>query len=133
MVYITRRESFSASHRLFNPELSDYRNDELFDKCNNIHGHNYILEVIVVGNINPETGYVVDLKLLKEIIHEEIIGKVDHKHLNTDVEFLKSIIPTVENLCVAFWNQLVNKLPAGKLFSIKLSETENNFAEYRGE
>ncbi|NLT51125.1 MAG: 6-carboxytetrahydropterin synthase [Ignavibacteria bacterium] len=133
MVYITRRETFSASHRLFNPELSDYRNDELFDKCNNIHGHNYILEVIVVGNIILETGYVVDLKILKNIISKTILEKVDHKHLNTDVDFLQGIIPTVENLCVAFWNQLVNKIPAGKLFSIKLSETENNFAEYRGE
>lgn len=135
MVYVTRREVFSAAHRLFNPELSDIENDEIFDKCNNLngHGHNYILEVVVVGEINPRTGYVIDLKKLKKIIKENVLSKVDHKNLNYDTDFLKNKIPTAENIAVGIWNELVNKIDEGKLFSVKVFETENNYAEYRGE
>lgn len=134
MVLVTRRETFSASHRLFNPNFSDEENEQLFGKCNNLngHGHNYILEVIVAGEVDPNTGYVIDLKVLKEIIKKNVISKVDHKNLNLDVDFLKGKIPTAENIAVGIWNQLDDKLPAGKLYSIKLYETENNYVEYKG-
>jgi 6-pyruvoyltetrahydropterin/6-carboxytetrahydropterin synthase len=135
MIYVTRREVFSASHRLHNQNLSDEENEELFGKCNNLHGHghNYILEVIVAGEVDPKTGYVVDLKKLKSIIRENVVRKVDHKHLNYDVDFLKDINPTSENIAIGIWRQLENKIPSGRLFSIKLYETENNYVEYRGE
>ena len=134
MIYVTRREVFSSSHRLHNPELSDDKNLDLFGKCNspNGHGHNYTLEVVVAGEIDPKTGYVVDLKLLKTIILENVVSKIDHKHLNYDVDFLEGINPTTENVAVAIWEQLVGKIPSGKLFSIKLHETENNYIEYKG-
>ncbi|MFC2083972.1 6-carboxytetrahydropterin synthase [Bacteroidota bacterium] len=135
MVYVTRREVFSASHRLHNDDLTDRENEELFDKCNNIHGHghNYVLEVIVAGEVNPKTGYIIDLKKLKKIIHENVILKVDHKHLNYDVDFLKGINPTAENIAIGIWNQLVDKIEEGSLYSVKLYETENNYVEYKGE
>ena len=135
MLYITRREVFSSSHRLHNTNLSDEENKILFGKCNNPngHGHNYTLEVIVAGEIDPKTGYVVDLKQLKDIIIEFVVKKVDHKHLNHDVDFLDGINPTTENFAVKIWEQLVDQIPSGKLFSIKLYETENNYIEYKGE
>ena len=134
-MYITRREVFSASHRLWNSDLSEEQNIELFDKCANPngHGHNFVLEVTVVGDIKNESGYVVDLKKLKNIIREEIISKVDHKHLNHDVDFLKDKIPTAENIVRAFWRVLETKITKAKLSSIRLHETENNIVEYRGE
>ncbi len=134
MVYVTRREVFSASHRLHNDSLSDDENKEIFGKCNspNSHGHNYILEVVVGGEINPKTGYVIDLKKLKSIIIENVIKKVDHRNLNTDVDFLQGVVTTTENLAVGIWKQLVDKIPSGKLYSIKIKETENNYIEYRG-
>ena len=134
MIYVSRREVFSASHRLHNNSLTDEENLKIFGKCNNPngHGHNYILEIIVAGEVDPKTGYVIDLKQLKTIIIENIISKVDHKHLNYDVDFLEGINPTTENIAIAFWNVLVDKIPSGKLYSIKLHETENNFIEYRG-
>ena len=135
MVYITRRETFAAAHRLFKPELSDEENFNLFGKCSNPqwHGHNYTLEVVVAGKTDPETGFVMDLKELKKIIHKYVIDKVDHKNLNLDTDFMKEIIPTSENICIAIWNQLEDKIPSGKLYAVKLYETENNYFEYRGE
>jgi 6-pyruvoyltetrahydropterin/6-carboxytetrahydropterin synthase len=135
MIYVTRSTSFSAAHRLYNPTFSDERNDAVFDKCNNPngHGHNYTLEVTVKGLPDPLTGYVIDLKVLKEILDRVIIDKVDHKHLNYDVDFLRGIIPTVENLCVAFWNELRDRLPAGELHRIRLFESDQNVADYYGE
>ena len=134
-MYITRREVFSASHRLWNSDLSEEQNIELFDKCANPngHGHNFVLEVTVVGDIKNESGYVIDLKKLKNIIREEIISKVDHKHLNYDVDFLKDKIPTAENIVRAFWRVLETKISEAKLSAIRLHETENNIVEYRGE
>lgn len=134
MIYVTRREVFSSAHRLHNTDLSDEENKEIFGKCNNPngHGHNYTLEVIVAGEIDPKTGYVIDLKELKTIILENVVKKVDHKHLNHDVDFLAGVNPTTENFAVGIWNQLVDKIPAGKLYSIKLRETENNYIEYKG-
>jgi len=135
MVYVTRRERFSAAHRVFNPELSDEENFKVYGQCSNPnwHGHNYILEVVIAGNVDPETGYLLDLKLLKEIVHKNVIDKVDHKNLNLETDFLKGIIPSAENLTIAIWNQLENKIPKGKLYSVKLYETENNYFEYKGE
>ena len=134
MIYVTRREVFSASHRLFNEKFSNEENERVFGKCNNPngHGHNYTLEVVIAGEINPDTGYLIDLKMLKEIVIENVIKKVDHKNLNLDVEFLKGKIPTAENIAIGIWEQLENKIPSGKLHSIKLHETENNFVEYKG-
>lgn len=134
MIFVTRIAEFSAAHRLYNPTFSDQQNEDVFDKCNNLygHGHNYVLEVTVKGLPDPATGYVIDLKLLKRVLDERIIDLVDHKHLNFDVDFLRGVIPTVENLCVAFWNQLVDHLPSGELHSIKVWESDHNVAEYFG-
>jgi len=135
MIYITRKEIFSAAHRLNNPEFTEEENAQIYDKCNNYwgHGHNYIIEVTVKGEPDPNTGYLIDLKRLKDILDENLISKVDHKHLNHDVNFLEGINPTLENMAVAFWKQLENKIPAGELYRIKLWETENNSVEYYGE
>ena len=134
-MYITRRETFSAAHRLFKPGLSDEENLKLFGKCSNPnwHGHNYTLEVIVAGEVDPETGFVMDIKVLKEIIRDNIISKVDHKNLNLDTDFMKGKIPTSENIVISIWNELVGKITKAKLYSVKLYETENNYFEYRGE
>jgi len=134
MIFITRREVFSASHRVYNDKLSDAENEKIFGKCSNPngHGHNYILEVVVKGEVNPETGYVIDLKILKKIIIENVVGRLDHKNLNLDVDFLHGKIPSAENIAIGIWNQLADKLPAGELHSIKLYETENNYVEFRG-
>lgn len=134
-IYITRRETFAAAHRLFKPELTDEENFKLFGKCSNPnwHGHNYTLEVVVAGDVIPDTGFVLDVKKLKEIIISNVISKVDHKNLNTETDFMKGINPTSENLVIAIWNRLDDKIPNGKLYSIKLYETENNYFEYRGE
>ncbi|MFC2094685.1 6-carboxytetrahydropterin synthase [Bacteroidota bacterium] len=135
VVYITRRETFAAAHRLFKPELSDEENLKLFGKCSNPnwHGHNYTLEVIVSGEVDVETGFVMDLKDLKEIVRSNVISKVDHKNLNLDTDFMKGKIPTSENIVIAIWNELKDKITKGKLFSVKLYETENNYFEYKGE
>lgn len=134
MVYVTRRSTFSASHRLYNPAFSDEQNEAMFDKCANPmgHGHNYVLEVTVAGEPHRETGYVIDLKKLKEIIKHEILDNVDHKHFNHDVDFMKGIIPTTENIAKVFWSILEPKIKEGKLYSVRLRETENNVVEYRG-
>lgn len=135
VVYITRRETFAAAHRLFKPELSDEENLKLFGKCSNPnwHGHNYTLEVIVAGEVDADTGFVMDLKDLKEIVRKNVITKVDHKNLNLDTDFMKGKIPTSENIVIAIWNELDDKITKGKLFSVKLYETENNYFEYKGE
>jgi 6-pyruvoyltetrahydropterin/6-carboxytetrahydropterin synthase len=135
MIYVTRRVVFSASHRLYNEKFSDEQNEAVFDKCNNIHGHghNYVLEVVVAGEVNPDTGYVIDLKKLKKIIKDNVSSKVDHKNLNMDVDFLKGVIPTAENIAIGIWNELKDKIDEGKLYSVKLYETENNYIEYKGE
>ena len=135
MVYLTRKAHFSASHRLFNPAWSDARNQEIFGKCNNPngHGHNYEVEVTVTGSPPEDTGMVIDLKKLADIIEAELIDRVDHKHLNHDVDFLKGIIPTAENMAIAFWGVLEPKIHEGTLYSIRVYESANNFVEYRGE
>ena len=134
-MYLTRREVFSASHRLWNHELSDDQNVELYDKCANPngHGHNFILEVTVAGKVKGESGFAIDFKKLKHLLRTEIIEKVDHKHLNYDVDFLNGTIPTAENILRSFWRVLEPKISEAKLYSIRLHETENNMVEYRGE
>ncbi len=135
MVYATRRETFSSAHRLYNPKFTDEENANIFGKCSNPnwHGHNYILEVVIAGEIDPETGYVINLKELKQIIIDNVIQYVDHKNLNTETWFLKGLNPTAENITIAVWHQLVGKIPKGRLYSVKIFETENNFFEYKGE
>jgi 6-pyruvoyltetrahydropterin/6-carboxytetrahydropterin synthase len=133
-MYVTRKANFSAAHRLFNPSLSEQENLDIYDKCANPngHGHNYYLEVTVAGEPDPKTGYVIDLKKLKRIIEDYFVSKVDHKHLNLDVDFLRSVVPTAENIAIACWNQLAPHIKEGKLYSIRLFESQNNFVEYKG-
>jgi 6-pyruvoyltetrahydropterin/6-carboxytetrahydropterin synthase len=135
-VFLTRRERFNAAHRMFRPEWSDEKNLEIFGKCSNPlwHGHNYILFITVKGKINPETGCLVNLTLLSQIIRREIIDKVDHKNLNLEVNFMEGKIVSSENLAVEIWKQLeprINQLGV-KLHCVKIEETENNFVEYFG-
>lgn len=134
MVYLTRREHFSASHRLYNPDFSDEENLATYGKCAypNGHGHNYMIEVTVAGEPEKNTGMIIDLKKLSDLIESEILSKVDHRHLNFDVDFLRGIIPTAENIAIAFWRVLCPKITAGRLYSVIVSETPDNFAEYRG-
>jgi 6-pyruvoyltetrahydropterin/6-carboxytetrahydropterin synthase len=137
MVTITRRENFNAAHRLFKPEWSDDKNMEVFGKCSNPnwHGHNYTLYVTVKGEIDNDTGFVVNLKKLSEIIKTFVIDKVDHKNLNTEVDFMKNKLVSTENITVAIWDVLespIRELNAS-LYRVKLVETENNYAEYFGE
>lgn len=134
MIFITRKLEFCASHRLYNPKFSDEDNQAIFGLCNNPngHGHNYVLEVTVKGEVDPDTGMVLDLKTLKKLIHSEIIEKVDHKNLNVDVDFLKSVIPTAENIAIKFWEKLESKIKTGRLHELKLYESERNYVVYRG-
>lgn len=134
-VYVTRKAHFNAAHRLHNPARSEAWNQATFGKCNNPnwHGHNYVLEVTVAGEPDPDTGYVIDLRALKRVINEKIVDKVDHKNLNLEVDFLEGILPSTENFVVAIWNELEEALPSGRLHAVRLYETERNVAEYRGE
>jgi 6-pyruvoyltetrahydropterin/6-carboxytetrahydropterin synthase len=131
---VTRRVHFSAGHRLHNPDLSDDENRETYGLCNNPtgHGHNYDLEVTVEGEVNPETGYVMDLKRLKLLLEREVLADVDHANLNLDVDWLSGVIPTTENLAVAIWGRLEGGLPGVTLVAVRLWETDRNSVEYRG-
>jgi len=135
LAYVTRRVHFNAAHRLHNPDNSDEWNQRTFGKCNspNWHGHNYVLEVTLAGIPNPETGYVIDLSDLKQIVNERIVHKCDHANLNLDVDFLRGVLTSSENLAIAFWKELEEDLPSGALHCVRLYETERNFVEYRGE
>ena len=136
MLYVTRRERFSAAHKLWNTSLSDNENNKIFGKCAypNSHGHNYQLFVTVKGEVNSKTGYVIDAKKLSSIIKKNIIDKTDHRNLNLDVDFLENTNPTIENLLLKFWEQIETpvKLEGCNLHKIKLVETENNYGEYYG-
>ena len=133
-ITVSRKAHFNAAHRLFNPEWSDNRNNEVFGKCNNpnFHGHNYELIVSVTGTINPETGYVIDMSLLKQIIKEEIEDSLDHKNLNLDVVEFKSIIPTAENISIYIYNKIKSRLDSNLDLEITLYETPRNFVKYSG-
>ena len=128
-VRVSRRESFNAAHQLCDPGLSEAENRRLFGKCANLHGHNYALEVVVAGRVDQASGYVIDLKVLSDVMCRQIIQDVDHRNLNTDVPWLKGCIPTAENLALAFWERLRPEFPEGLLQSVRLWETEKNWAE----
>jgi 6-pyruvoyltetrahydropterin/6-carboxytetrahydropterin synthase len=137
MVYVTRRECFNAAHKLYRKDWSEKKNEEVFGPCANPnwHGHNYELFVTVKGKPAKGTGFVINLKELSSIIRKEITNKVDHKNLNLDVPFMKGVLPSAENVAIAFWDILETKVSklGCKLYSIKLKETENNYVEYFGE
>ncbi len=130
---VTVRAHFSAAHRLFRPDWSQAKNHEIFGACAspNGHGHNYDLDVTVEGPVDPVTGMIIDMKVLKAVIQREIVDPVDHKNLNLDVPFLEGVVPTAENIAVAFWRILEPRVPAGKLHEIRLQETERNIAVVR--
>lgn len=134
-VSITRQVHFNSAHRLVNPAKGKKWNEKKFGPCNNPHwhGHNYVLEVTVRGAPDPETGYVIDLADLKAILHRAVVDKCDHRNLNSDVAFLRGLIPSTENLVIAFWNEIAPHLrPPAKLHQVRLYETPRNFADYFG-
>jgi 6-pyruvoyltetrahydropterin/6-carboxytetrahydropterin synthase len=136
MIYITRRETFNAAHRLFRPEWDDDKNLQVFGKCSNPnwHGHNYVLYVTVKGEVDPETGFLINLKDLSIILKENVVEKLDHKNMNLEVDFMKHRIASTENLAIGIWEQIeepIRNLGAA-LHSVKVYETENNFVEYHG-
>ena len=136
MIYLIRRERFSAAHRMFRQDWSDEKNREVFGKCSNPnwHGHNYVLWVTVKGESSDDHGFVMNINTLKRIIQEKVIAKIDHRNINLEVDFMKDKIATNENLATAIWNEL--KLPVEKegvqLHCVRIEETENNMIEYYG-
>ncbi len=138
MVFVSRHEHFNAAHKLYNPNWSKEKNDDVFGPCANAnwHGHNFEIIVTVKGIPDPDTGFVVDLKRLSKLIRTEITDKVDHKNLNLDVDFMQGKMASTENLIIEFWKILVDKVPliskSATLHSIKLYETPRNYVEYFG-
>ena len=137
MIFVTRRERFCAAHKLSRPDWSDVQNEAVFGKCSNPnwHGHNYELFVTVKGNVNPETGFLIDLKVMKNIINKYVIDKVDHRNLNEDVDFMKNVMASTENIAIQIFH-ILQPLFASEgviLHAVKLFETENNSVEYFGE
>jgi 6-pyruvoyltetrahydropterin/6-carboxytetrahydropterin synthase len=138
MIYVSRKEHFNAAHKLYNPTWSNEKNQEIFGPCanENWHGHNYDLIVTVGGTPDPDTGFVIDLKKLSDLIRQEVIEKVDHKNLNLDVDFMSGKMASTENLAIGLWNILTPKISTiskfGKLHSIRLFETPRNYVEYFG-
>lgn len=135
MIYLTRKADFSSSHFYRNPDWSDEQNLAAFGKCANPHGHghNYTLEVTVAGEVDPVTGFVVDLKLLKDILESEVVSVYDHRHLNHEVPEFAQVIPTTENLAVAIWRRLEGKVPNARLHRVRVYEMDDLFADYYGE
>lgn len=134
-VTVTRRLHFNAAHRVHNPELSDDENRRIYGKCNNPnwHGHNYVLDVSVSGEVDERTGYVMDLSELARLVEREVLDKVDHRNMNVDVPFMQGINPTSENIIVAIWRILEPAVRPARLTRLRLRETENNFIEYEGD
>lgn len=132
--FIARRLHFNAAHRLHNPGRSDEWNRETFGPCNHphFHGHNYELDVIVEGDIDPDTGYVLDVGVLKKIAEEAVIQQLDHRNLNLDVPWFQDHIPSAENIAVFIWNALAPRIPRGRLQRIRLWETPRNYVDYEG-
>ena len=135
MVYLTRKAEFSASHYYHNPQLSPEENRRLFGKCNNPngHGHNYTLEVTVKGEVDSQSGFVVDLKQLKEILSREVLDALDHRFLNKEVPEFASRIPTTENIAISVWQRLQSRLERAQLHRVRLYETPDLFVDYYGE
>jgi 6-pyruvoyltetrahydropterin/6-carboxytetrahydropterin synthase len=136
MIYLTRRERFSAAHRMFRKDWSAEENMIVFGKCSNPnwHGHNYILWITVKGEPSPELGFVMNINKLKQVILDKVINKLDHKNINLEVDFMKDKIATTENLAAAIWNELKTPVEneGAQLHCVKIEETENNFIEYYG-
>jgi 6-pyruvoyltetrahydropterin/6-carboxytetrahydropterin synthase len=134
-VTVSRKAHFNAAHRLYRKEWSFEKNDSVFGKCNNenYHGHNYELIVSVTGEINPETGYVIDIKDLKDLIYNEVEERFDHKNLNVDVPEFKDLNPTAENIAVVIWGKLRPHIDGSKTLEVTLYETPRNFVSYKGE
>lgn len=135
MVYLTRKCEFSASHHYHNPAFSEEENRRVFGKCNNPngHGHNYTLEVTVKGSVDPKTGFVVDLKALKETMNREVVDAMDHRYLNKEVPEFAKVMPTTENIAIAAWKRLEPKLKIAKLHRIRVYETPELWADFYGE
>jgi 6-pyruvoyltetrahydropterin/6-carboxytetrahydropterin synthase len=135
MVYLTRKAEFSASHVYHNPDFTPEENQRVFGKCNNPngHGHNYTLEVTVKGAVDPESGFVVDLKELKEIMSREVLDAFDHRFLNKEVPEFLITIPTTENIAIAIWHRLAPKLKAARLHRVRVYETPDLFVDVYGE
>lgn len=135
MIYLTRKAEFSASHHYHNPEFSAEENQRIFGKCNNPngHGHNYTLEVTVKGEVDRKTGFVVDLKQLKDVMNREVIEALDHRYLNKEVPEFKNQIPTTENIAIAAWKRLEKKLNIAKLHRVRVYETPELWADFYGE
>ena len=133
-VYVTRQVHFNAAHRLHNPDRSAAWNKATFGPCNNAqwHGHNYVLQVTVAGETDPTTGYVIDLGDLKGVLEDRILKDCDHRNLNEEVAWLTGIIPSAENLAIAFWRRIEPALPAGRLHRVRLYETPRNFVDFHG-
>ena len=134
-VRVTRRLHFSAAHRLFRDDWSRERNAEVFGDCSheNWHGHNYELEVTVAGAVDPQTGFVMDLKALRDLVQERVVQDMDHRNLNLDVPWLTGMLPSTENVVVAIWDRLAGGMPKGvRLERVLLQETPRNFVEYTG-
>lgn len=131
-IAVFRKEHFNAAHRLFNPDWENERNDAVFGKCNNpnFHGHNYELVVKVVGEPDPTTGYVMDMKLLSDLIKKNVLSKLDHKNLNLDTEYFKHLNPTAENICFVIYDLLRGLIDSKFDLQVRLYETERNFVEY---
>ena len=131
---VCRRETFNAAHRLYRSDWSDEKNTEVFGKCSNpnFHGHNYVLETWIEGDIDPDTGYVIDLKVLKGLVKDNVSERFDHRNLNLDCEEFKNLIPTAENILLVIYNLLRAKLDQKYKLKVKLWETENNVFEYEG-
>jgi 6-pyruvoyltetrahydropterin/6-carboxytetrahydropterin synthase len=131
-VAVFRKEHFNAAHRLFNPGWDMAKNDAVFGKCNNpnFHGHNYELVVKVTGEPDPQTGYVIDLKVLSDLVQAEVLEKLDHKNLNLDTPFFKELNPTAENICIVIYDLLRAQLSPQLDLQVRLYETERNFVEY---
>lgn len=136
MIYITRRERFNAAHRLFRSDFSDEKNLEVFGKCSNPnwHGHNYELFVTLKGEVDPETGFLVNLKALSRLIKKRIIEKIDHKNINLEVDFMQGRMASTENLAIGIWEELETPIQelGSRLHSVKVYESENNYVEYFG-
>ena len=131
-ITVIRKEHFNAAHRLHNPNWSDEKNTKIFGKCNNpnFHGHNYDLDVMVSGLIDPDTGYLIDMKLLSNLIKSEVLDYMDHKNLNLDVSEFKNLNPTAENIAIVIYNRIDAKLPDHLNLKIRLYETQRNIVEY---
>lgn len=132
---VVRRLHFNAAHRLYNPARSDQWNRDTFGPCNhpNYHGHNYELELMVKGEVSPDTGYVVDVQALKQLAEETVLAELDHRNLNLDVPFFREHLPSAENIAIYIWQRLVDRIPSGRLVRVRLWETPRNWVDYEGE